>query len=72
MKTVKTLKKHTNGHGDQFVKPKGSVYKHPNPDADVAAGFIKVVENADSKDGGSKGDGGSSVSTKNGNSKKPN
>jgi len=72
MKTVKTLKKHTNGHGDQFVKPKGAVYKHPNPDADVAAGFIKVVENADSKNRGGKGDGSSAVSTKNSNSKKSN
>jgi len=65
MKTVVTVNAHRNPYGQSFLKLKGDKYDHPNPEADIKAGFIKMDKN-DVQNGakGRQGDGRSSISAK--------
>lgn len=72
MPKVKVLKTHTNNHGEDFVKRKGSTYEHPSPAQDVAAGFVKVIDDDAAKVRGREGNGRSSVSAKERDGKKSN
>lgn len=49
---VKTIKAHTNGYGEKFVKKVGDVYEHPNPLALIASKFVKEATDVR---GGTKG-----------------
>lgn len=63
---VKTIKPHSNGHGEKYSKTKGDEYDHPNPTADIKAGFVKEVKSDDiqGKGRGLSGHGAKPLSTK--------
>lgn len=60
---IKTLRAHSNGYGDKFLKKKGDEYIHPEPGPLLDLKYATEVshDNDDSKDGGLQGDGGSSL-----------
>lgn len=46
---VKTLRAHSNQHGEKYSKKTGDTYIHPRPQADIAAGMVELVEKAEVK-----------------------
>lgn len=68
---VKTKKAHHNGHGSSFAKKRGQVYEHPNPAADIKAGFVKEVKSNDVQSASDRvsGNGAKSIPAKKHNSK---
>jgi len=67
---VKTLKTHSNRHGDTFVKKRGTVYEHPNPLAVIASGFVKRVDDVRDETRGRSGDGAGAIHAEKRNVKK--
>lgn len=67
---VKTLKSHSNAHGDTFVKKRGAVYEHPNPIAIIASGFVERADDVRDETRGRSGDGGGAIHTEKRNVKK--
>lgn len=41
---VKALREHSNQHGLNFLKKKGDVYLHRNPEADIATGMVEPAD----------------------------
>lgn len=41
---VKTLREHSNQHGDKYTKAPNDTYVHPRPQPDIDAGIVELVE----------------------------
>lgn len=40
---VRTLRPHSNRHGDSFTKKKGDVYDHGDPASDIGFGHVEIL-----------------------------
>lgn len=61
---VKTLRAHSNGYGKPYKKEAGAEYDHPNPSVLIGQKIVEEVSDVNGKDGGVRGDGRSSLPTK--------
>lgn len=46
---VKTLREHSNQHGDKYTKAPNDTYVHPRPQPDIDAGLVELVEMGEGK-----------------------
>lgn len=46
---VKTLRVHSNQHGEKYTKAQNDTYVHPRPQADIDAGIVELVEKGEGK-----------------------